>query len=64
MTTTGRTWRWIGVVLMLALFWLTFLNYQKHDALLMAVYGFMGVGVFFVFWSIADWFDVNQKDVR
>ncbi len=57
MTAIGNTWRVVGAILTLTLFWLTFLNYLADDALLMAVYGFGGVGVFFVFWSIADSFD-------
>ncbi len=57
MSYVGRAWRVVGVVLTLVLFYVTFRGYLADNALVMAVSGFGGVGVFFVFWSIADSFD-------
>ena len=64
MSGVGKTWRVVGVALMLTLFYVTLLGYRADNALVMAVSGFGGVAVFFVFWSIADWFDVHQKDAE
>ena len=61
MSWAGRWWRGLSIVLPLALFYRTVLSYLVDDALLMAVSGFGGVVVFFVFWSLGDWFDLNEK---
>jgi hypothetical protein len=57
MTTVGRIWRSVGLVLTAALYYFGLFQ----GALWLAV---LGLVVFFGSWSIAAWFDVHQEDER
>ncbi len=53
MSPIGLTWRVVGVILLVSTWWVA----SGGGLLVMAIWGFGGLGVFFVFWSIADSFD-------
>jgi len=63
MSGVGRTWRVVGVLLLVITWWVA----SSGELLVMAIWGFLGLVAFVVTWFFAAWFDVQaemREDVR